>query len=138
VTAETITLRSKEGATTEAQAEVVRYNSGARTGKMIGFIAGGLIGGAACILVPVLHLITTWALPLIGIIAGIRASKTHASITDVVGPCPACQKDTNLLGGKVTDHAPTDQCRSCRALLEMVLQEDGPSTGSPVAESTES
>ena len=118
---ETITLRAEDGTDTTASAEVFRYGSGARTLKSIAFIGGGVLGGAACIIIPVLHLITTWALPLVGILAGVRAYRTHAQVLQVAGPCPKCGESVALPGGSMGEHSLTQPCPECEAVLEMVI-----------------
>ncbi len=104
---ERITLETGDGASGPAVAEVIRYGSGARVGKAVLFAVAGFAGGAACIIIPVLHLITTWALPLAGILLCVRTLKTHERLDRISGPCPACSEPLDLVGGTA------DQPRSC-------------------------
>ena len=96
-----ITLRGAGGETASADATIERYPDAARIGKAVGFFAGGFLLGGACILVPVLHLVTTWALPLAGIILGMRTLKIDRAFGPITGTCPLCEKQIELRGGPI-------------------------------------
>ncbi len=118
-----ITWRTADGESGRATAEILRYGQGARQLRAAGFIAAGLLGAAACIIVPVLHLITTWALPALGIFLGIRALKTPLRIVEIQGPCPKCGERLELPGGQPED---ARSCPHCNASIELVLDDDAP------------
>jgi hypothetical protein len=94
-----ITLRSEQGATRPATATLTRYERGERMGRAAGFAALGLLGAGIFVFVPAVHLITTWLLPLAGLIAARSAWRTEAKLTDARGECPACGAKITLSGG---------------------------------------
>ncbi|MHC5025091.1 MAG: hypothetical protein ACYTGG_14505 [Planctomycetota bacterium] len=121
MTREAVTVRAADSGSAAADADVTRYGSLERSLKAGLYIAGGLIGGAACIIVPVLHLVTTWALPLLGILAGVRAARVEAIIRDIRGRCPACDEPIELAGGSMGKEPMLAACPRCRAALEVGL-----------------
>ena len=96
-----ITLRGEDGQTAPADATIERYPEAARIGKAVAFFAGGFLLGGACIFVPVLHLVTTWALPLAGIVLGMRTLKIDRAFGPITGTCPLCEKQIELRGGPI-------------------------------------
>ncbi len=114
-----ITLKTADGSSGPAVAEIIEYSSSARITKGVLFMVGGVLGGAACIIVPVVHLFTTWGLPLAGILLGIRALRTHRKLDRVTGRCPDCEAEIELVGGALTEPARQKCCR-CAAPLELV------------------
>ena len=96
-----IELRAEGGETAPADATIERYPEAARIGKAVGFFAGGFLLGGACLFVPVLHLVTTWALPLAGIVLGMRTLKIDRAFGPVTGTCPLCEKPIELRGGPI-------------------------------------
>ena len=115
-----ITLRAQDGRTATAAATIDRYPAGTRIGKAVAFFVGGLVGGTVCIIVPVLHLVTTWALPLAGIVMGLRTLKIERRLSRINGTCPACAKRSELRGGPVKA-AIWRVCPECDKDLEIVL-----------------
>ncbi len=115
-----ITLRAQDGRTAPAAATIDRYPTAARVGKAVAFFVGGLAGGTACIIVPVLHLVTTWALPLAGIVMGLRTLKIEQRLSRINGTCPACSQRIELRGGPVKA-AIWRVCPECDKDLEIVL-----------------
>jgi hypothetical protein len=116
--AETITIRDGGDAERPAQAEVFRYSDGVRIAKATMFLVGGFLFGAACIVIPVLHFITTWALPLLGVIMFTRTLATRIEVRDIEGICPSCGEGFALSGGPL--HDPKWQiCPKCRQPLRI-------------------
>jgi hypothetical protein len=108
-----ITLRSEQGVTRPATATLTRYERGERMGRAVGFAALGLVGAGIFVVVPALHLITTWLLPLAGLLAARSAWRTEAKLTDARGECPACGAKITLSGGQLTDAPLWDACSAC-------------------------
>ena len=105
-------------------ARLVRFSAATRAGWATGYVLAGLLGGAAFVIVPILHLCTTWALPLLGILAGVRAWLTQVALREVEGSCPACGEAIRLTGGNgLGPHR--DDCPRCRRPLEVVLDPPG-------------
>ncbi len=115
-----ITLRAQDGRTAPAAATIERYSEAARIGKAAGFFVGGFVLGGACLIVPVLHLVTTWALPLAGIVMGLRTLKIQRRLSRINGTCPACTRRIELRGGPVKA-AIWRVCPECDKDLEIVL-----------------
>ncbi len=115
-----ITLRTQDGRIAAAAATIERYSEAARIGKAVGFFVGGFVMGGACIIVPVLHLITTWALPLAGIVLGLRTLKIEQKLTRINGTCPACTQRIELRDGPVKANI-WRVCPECDKDLEIVL-----------------
>ena len=117
---EPVILKSSEGVERPGTAEVVRYGAGIRTTKAIGFVVGGLLFGAACIIVPVLHLFTTWGLPLLGIILAVRSLRREVVVESATGTCPSCEASITLPGG-AGDDGTARTCPQCGGALELVV-----------------
>jgi len=114
-----ITLRGEDGETAPADATISRYPEAARIGKAVGFFVGGFLLGGACIFVPVLHLITTWAMPLAGIVLGMRTLKIDRTFGPITGTCPLCEKPIELRGGPIKA-SNWRVCPRCRKDIEIV------------------
>ena len=114
-----LTLRAESGETAPADATIERYPEAARIGKAIAFIVGGFLLGFACIFVPVLHLFTTWALPLAGIVLGRRTLKIDRAFGPIKGLCPLCEKPIELRGGPIKT-SNWRVCPQCNKDLEIV------------------
>ena len=84
-------------------------------------MVAGFVGGAACIIIPVLHLVTTWGLPLLGIVLGLRAYRTQATIEEGTATCPACDTPFELEPLNVAAEPPTVVCPACSQQVEIVL-----------------
>lgn len=106
-------------ATRPAEAEVIRYTDATRISRGVGAIAAGILFGGICIIVPILHLITTWALPLLGIAAGVYLLNTRYKVKGLRGECPACGKEVELSSGS-PDGPVKAVCPKCRQFLEVV------------------
>jgi hypothetical protein len=99
-------------------ADIARYSDAMRITIGTLYIVGGLVGGTVCLVVPVAHLITTWALPLGGIFMGIRAFKRRVVIYQVAGVCPTCGEAIDLHGGSIDDPS-WQTCPKCNAVLRV-------------------
>jgi hypothetical protein len=113
---EPVVVQTEDGQTSTAQAEVVRYSNAERITKATLFVIAGLIGGTVCIIVPVLHFITTWGFPLLGILMAMRTMKREVSILQPQGPCPGCGQPLDMAGGAMIDEE-WQVCPLCRAKL---------------------
>jgi hypothetical protein len=105
-------------AATGEAVDVARYSDVARIAIGTLWIVGGVLGGLMFIIVPVVHLITTWALPLGGILLGLRAYKRRLVVYQVTATCPACHEPIDLVGGSVDDPA-WQTCPKCKTPLKV-------------------
>lgn len=115
--------------------DIARYSDALRITIGTLWIVGGLVGGTVCIVVPVVHLFTTWALPLGGILMGLRAFKRRVVIYQPAGVCPACGEPIELVGGSIDD-ASWQVCPKCKAELRVRAGEAAiapPPTNQPAA-----
>lgn len=103
-------------------AEVTRYSSARRLGRAGAVALGGVVLGGLSILIPGLHLISTWLLPLLGIgVAGWLLS-VHARVGLVEGTCPSCGQAMRIEGtGHVGSEAVWVRCNHCQHPLELVI-----------------
>ncbi|MCB9761837.1 MAG: hypothetical protein H6739_18550 [Alphaproteobacteria bacterium] len=118
-----VTLRADTGGTTTTRAELTRPEDGARIGKSVGLMLGGVLLAIPFLFVPGVHLFTTWALPLAGAIAAYSTFRTRAKLGRVEGTCPACQAAITLEGGRVTEKM-YDDCPQCSRPLQLLISED--------------
>ena len=117
-----LTLQTEGGDARPGSGTFTAIDDKARVGKAIGFLLGGFVGAAVCIVVPVLHLITTWALPLVGIVACVVTLGTKSTLTGISGSCPGCDADITLKGGKAVFPL-RDACPACSRPLLVKPQE---------------
>lgn len=99
-------------------ADVARYSDAARIAIGTLWIVGGLVGGTVCLVVPLVHLVSTWALPLLGIFMGMRAFKRRTVAYQIACLCPACAEPIELAGGSLDD-ASWQRCPKCAANLRI-------------------
>jgi len=116
-----LSLRAQDGRTAPAAAVIDEYPSGVRLATAVAFFAGGFMGAAACIIVPILHLVTTWALPLAGILMGLRTLRIEHRLGSITGTCPLCEQRITLRGGPVKA-SNWRVCPSCRKDVEVVIE----------------
>ncbi len=116
-------LRIDTGAITQATGTLTVYEPGPRTAKAIGLALGGFIAAGICLFVPLLHLITTWLLPILGLWAAWNGWRTQESYTSVEGACPACAAAISLDGGRVADPM-WDQCPACKRPVQIIIDRE--------------
>lgn len=131
---EPVAFTNQSGVSRAGQAaDIARYSDAMRITIGSLYIVGGLVGGTVCIVVPVAHLITTWALPLGGIFMGLRAFKRRVVIYQPAGVCPSCGEAIELVGGSVDDRS-WQKCPKCHAELRVIAGE----AAGPIAASGQS
>jgi hypothetical protein len=120
---QSVTLRDAQGHTAAAKAAYVSRRSAVRRGIVASvWVISGFALAAPCLLVPVVHLFSTWALPLLGIVLGVRAWKHRIVVLQITGTCPACGQTIDLGGGSIDD--PDWQvCPTCHAPLMVDVSE---------------
>ena len=109
----TLLLRAETGAVTQGSATIEHFSTPLRWVRGTIFLVGGFGLGAALIVVPILHLITTWALPLAGAIACVGALRTRARLENIQGCCPGCEASFSHNGGRAVFPIRID-CPDCR------------------------
>lgn len=116
---QSIELRSPDGATSAAVALIKRPTASQRGVLAAAYAVGGLLLGGACIVIPIIHLVTTWALPLIGIVLAVRTMRRETIVTRVEGMCPACSKPIEAYDRGGDDPA-WQLCPHCDARLQII------------------
>ena len=112
-----VEIRTDTGTSSKAIGQQENYSDGSRYGRAAAFLCAGIVGGAIFIVVPILHLFTTWALPLTGLIACIHTLRTRGVLKNITGNCPACDSAISLEGGRA-EFPIRDACPNClRPLL---------------------
>lgn len=111
-------LKTETGSVRQATATIVHFSASQRFGKAALFLVGGVGLGAALIVVPILHLITTWALPLAGTIGCVNTLRTRSRLRDIDGVCPACENTLQHKGGRAVFPMRID-CPDCRRPLSI-------------------
>jgi hypothetical protein len=115
---ESISIHTAGGAETAGEAEIVRYSTSSRIIQATLWAIGGLLGGTACIIIPVVHLFTTWGLPLLGILMAVRTMRREIVIHEPTGTCPHCKEKIELAGGAAND--PEWQvCPHCKTAIQV-------------------
>ena len=115
---EAVIIENARGETSAGEAaDAAHYSDAARITIGTLYIVGGLVGGTVCILVPIVHLITTWAMPLLGIVLGVRALKRRTVFYQITGVCPSCNKPAEFNGGSIDDPK-WQTCPMCGATLK--------------------
>lgn len=104
------------------RARLIRRSTTYRAAWATFYVLLGLVGAAVFVVVPVLHLCSTWALPLLGGVMAFRAWKSDLLVQDIEGTCPGCGEPVRLLGG-VGPGPHAERCKACRKLLEAKLPE---------------
>lgn len=117
-----VKLRTRQGATTDARAELIVHGRTRRLATAAAIVACGVTVGAATIVVPTVHLFSTWAIPLLSIGIAAWATRVRARLLGAQGPCPACGAHVELPGvGAVDDDAVWVRCPACKAPIEIVV-----------------
>lgn len=117
---EDITLEDRDGNSSPGKAVVHRYSTGQRLGKSVPIAVGGVLLGAASIVIPGVHLISTWAIPLLSFgIAWYFFSRIGA-VEAVEGTCPACGASMGSDGGPWEDPMWV-RCDQCNKPLQVKL-----------------
>jgi len=117
---EAIAFVNSQGASEPGVADVVRFSDVGRITTGVLWMVGGVLGGTVCLVVPVVHLVSTWALPLGGILMGIRTLKRRIVLYTPEGTCPTCGQHLQLSSGSIDDPS-WQACPHCKAPLKIAL-----------------
>ena len=117
---ESVQLAARGGGETVGNTEVTRFSSGRRMGQAAGIAVGGILLGAATIVIPGVHLISTWAIPLLSFGIAAYLFSRRGVIGAVTGECPSCHQQMNSPGGAWEDPMWV-RCNQCEAPVEVKL-----------------
>jgi hypothetical protein len=119
VAMESALLIKRDGTESPCNAEIHRYAQPTRLLRA-GVVAGGfLLAGAASIVIPTVHLLSTWLLPLIGFGIAYYVYKVETKVGAVSGNCPDCAADIQIDSAGTIDADPLWlRCGTCNLPLE--------------------
>jgi len=106
--------------TAVGSADVQRRSSAQRAVRAGALVVGGLATGTICIVIPIVHLVTTWALPLLGVLLAVREMRREVVITRLEGQCPACEAMIDERDRGRDDPA-VQVCPHCNRRLQIVF-----------------
>ncbi|MCB9675951.1 MAG: hypothetical protein H6737_12585 [Alphaproteobacteria bacterium] len=117
---ESVSLKAREGGTGQGEADVVRFSNGQRLSKAVPIAIGGFVLGAASIVIPGVHLISTWAIPLLSLGIAWYFFGKRGSVRRVTGTCPACGEAMDAEGGDWEDPMYV-RCDKCEKPIQVLL-----------------
>jgi hypothetical protein len=86
-------VRTRDRVEAPVSVEITRYNLAIRLTRSLPIFVGSVILGAATIIVPGVHLISTWFIPLLGSGIALYVFRVHARIGTIDGRCPSCEAE---------------------------------------------
>ena len=114
-----VLIETDTGQYTEGEGRLLEHDSGKRTTKAAAFALGGMLIGAGCVFIPVVHFFATWLVPLIGFVMAWRTWKTEAELLDIQAQCPSCERRVVIPGGALEEGRLGDQCPECMRPLSI-------------------
>ena len=116
---EQIRLRPRKGEETVGQADITTLSAGSRGLKVGLWLLFG-VAGLGTIVIPGMHFVTPWLIPLISLGMAWNAwNKTHI-LHKVSGECPLCG-ETGTWTDVVWDTQLWERCPHCNEPIEIIL-----------------
>jgi hypothetical protein len=113
-------VRTRDRLEADIKLEIFRYSLSARLMRSVPIFIAAVILGAVSILIPAVHLISTWAIPLLGTGIAIFIFRTNAKLGNVTGTCPSCSKSFSEAAGPYEEPM-WIRCPSCNTPLQIIL-----------------
>jgi hypothetical protein len=120
---EQIVISTDANNATTTTTEVVRYSQTNRVLRATACVVAGLLGGTVCIVIPLVHLITTWGLPALGIYMAYRTMQREVVLQGIEMACPNCKTAIQLSGGGLNDRH-WQACPNCVAKLHIAVAQN--------------
>lgn len=114
-----VRVKTDTGKSSDGVGTWVEHDASKRGPKAAGFALGGLVLGACALPIPGVHLIATWALPLLGFFFAYRAWSTATELVRIKTTCPGCEAAVELPGGQYSGGAMDEQCPDCMRPLTL-------------------
>ena len=111
-----LTVSTELGETTSGVGELREFSSPLRYAMSFGWLITAFVLAVVLVVVPVIHLLTTWLLPIAGLVGFVTIIQTRATITKIKSQCPSC-KAAVLLGGGRAEAQMRDSCNDCNRPL---------------------
>ncbi|HET9133241.1 MAG TPA: hypothetical protein VFN90_02975 [Gemmatimonadales bacterium] len=117
-----LTLAAGDGDPTTGTTELTVFSAGQRALRAGGLLAAALVGAAAIIPVPIIHLVGIPLLVVLGVVLAVRQLRAVARLAPCTLPCPKCGERTTVGGGLGMRSATGPlslSCQSCRRGLTL-------------------
>jgi len=119
---EAIHLHTRDHRVVDGEADLVRRGRGNRLARALVIAGAGILGAAVFVLVPIVHLFTTWLLPLLGLGLAVWVYRIAVVAKEIRGTCPDCGAEMRVKGGVLED--PTwIRCPNCSLPLRLEVGE---------------
>jgi hypothetical protein len=115
-----VSLEARDGSVVEGTADVVRYTDGQRLARALPIGVGGTILGLCTIVIPGLHFVSTWLIPLLSIGTAVYFYNRKGLLGDTHATCPSCGAEMVAEGGPWEDPMYV-RCNHCSTPLEVKL-----------------
>lgn len=118
---ESISLRARDGSTSQGSAQITRWSTATRAGRAVAIACCGILCGAASIIIPAVHLVSVWLIPLLSLGIAAYVLQVRSRIERVEGSCPKCGAAVAAgpFGAATDDEPLWLRCPSCVAPLEV-------------------
>lgn len=121
---ETLQLTTRDGRSSSAQGLVQRFSAAARFARAGAIVLAGFTLGGLSIFIPVVHIISTWLLPLLSLAMAWYFAGVRVVIGEVSGPCPQCGELLTVKGGPQASDLWV-RCTSCATPFRFALHDEG-------------
>jgi hypothetical protein len=115
------TLVARGGARSPAIVSVWRYSLARRLVPSVTIAVVGTAAGIVTVVVPIMHFMTLWLVPLLSIGTAIWLYRCKARVRLVTALCPVCSGQV-AAGGGDWEEPMWVRCRACNAPLELRLE----------------
>jgi len=117
---EAVRLHTRDKRVVDATAEITRYGAAVRIlrGGAIAVVA--IVIGAVTILIPVLHFVLPWAIPLAGFGVGAYVALQGVIVGEVRATCPDCSAAIAAPGGTASEDV-WIRCPKCTLPLRLEI-----------------
>ncbi len=117
---EPVSLKARDGTVVEGTAEVTRYTDGQRLSRALPVGIGGTILGLCTIVIPGLHFVSTWLVPLLSIGTAMYLYNRKGLLGVTRATCPSCGEQMQAEGGPWEDPMYV-RCNHCNTPMEVTL-----------------
>lgn len=116
---EPVTIEDRDKQTAEGTADIARYGSSKRLVTALGVAIGGTVLGLCTIVIPGVHFVAPWLLPLLSIGIAFYLYGRKGVCAGVQVDCPACKASIEAEGGP-WEEPMWVRCPECQAPLKVI------------------
>lgn len=117
---ELVRLHTRDRRVVDATAEITRYGLGVRLLRGGAIAAIAVVVGAVTIVIPVLHLVLPWAIPLAGLGVGAYVALQGVIVGEIRATCPDCGAPIATSGGTASEDV-WIRCPTCTLPLRLEI-----------------